>query len=116
MGGDRDGATVPQRSDAEVSDLSWVPSGILLEPMEALVFYCSECGCLFVPQREGDTVYPDRNTFVGVDGKVCADVTDCACHSLPYEMQSIEVTPAAEERACRRLTEIIQEVRSRGDQ
>ncbi|MGX1778530.1 hypothetical protein ACWIGW_40940 [Nocardia brasiliensis] len=59
-------------------------AGVQLERFTTAIYWCADCSCLFVPDIEADTIYPDRAVPVGMLGDPAID-HDCRCHALPYE-------------------------------
>lgn len=59
-------------------------AGVQLERFTTAIYWCADCSCLFVPDIDIDTIYPDRAVPVGMLGDPATD-HDCRCHALPYE-------------------------------
>ncbi|WP_067665535.1 hypothetical protein [Nocardia miyunensis] len=59
-------------------------AGVQLDRVTAAIYGCTDCSCLFVPETDADTIYPDRAVIVGMSGHPDTD-HDCRCHTLPYE-------------------------------
>lgn len=84
--GDPDAITTAD-ADAVAEDFTTL-TGVAVSPYRWPVLACDECGCLFAPDTDGDTFYPDRRALVGHDGDAGCHTgqTDCACHAIPYSI------------------------------
>ena len=64
-------------------------AGVQLERIIAALYACADCPCLFLPQIDADTIYPDRAVPIGMSGHPDTD-HDCRCHALPYEWAPVQ--------------------------
>ncbi|WP_280361473.1 hypothetical protein [Nocardia wallacei] len=84
--------TTRSRTECDDADRSRRPpfaaavasAGVQLERFTTAIYWCADCTCLFVPDIDADTIYPDRAVPVGMLGDPATD-HDCHCHALPYE-------------------------------
>lgn len=74
-------------ADAAADDFTTL-TGVAVSPYRWPVLACDECGCLFAPDTDGETFYPDRRTLFGEDGDAGCHTgqTECACHAIAYSI------------------------------
>lgn len=66
---------------------------IVLTPMVLTAYFCENCGCRFMPDRDGTLWYRDRYSHVDSrDDPRCDDNSPpapCGCHDIPYNFRPL---------------------------